>query len=126
MIRRRGFMTLLGGAAAWPLAARAQEPPRVRRVGILMAFSATDPDIRARVAAFRQELGRLGWSDGNLRIDERWPADDMDRVRADTAELISGKPEVILVAGRRAVAVCCCSDSRSSLSSRVFSIAMTA
>jgi putative ABC transport system substrate-binding protein len=105
-MRRREFISLLGGAAAArPFVARAQEPPRVRRVGILMAFSAADPDIRARVVAFRQELGRLGWSNGNLRIDERWPADDMDSVRADTAELISGKPDVILVAGRRAVAV---------------------
>lgn len=70
-MRRREFTTLGAAAAVWPFVARAQEPPRVRRVGILMAFSATDPDIRARVAAFRQELGRLGWSDGNLRIDER-------------------------------------------------------
>jgi putative ABC transport system substrate-binding protein len=103
-VRRREFISLLGGAAAaWPLGARAQQMPR--RVGILMAFSVSDPDIRARVAAFRQELGKLGWSEGNVRIDERWPSDDMDRVRADAAELIGGKPDVILVAGRRAVAV---------------------
>jgi putative tryptophan/tyrosine transport system substrate-binding protein len=71
-MRRREFISLLSGAAAaWPFVARAQEPARGRRVGILMAFSATDPDIRARVAAFRQELGRLGWSNGNLQIDER-------------------------------------------------------
>jgi putative ABC transport system substrate-binding protein len=105
-MRRREFISLLGGAAAtWPVVARAQQPPRVRRVGILMAFPATDSDIRARVAAFRQELGKLGWSEGNPRIDERWPADDMDRVRADAAELIAHKPDAILVSGRRAVAV---------------------
>jgi hypothetical protein len=86
-LKRREFITLLGGAAApWPFAARAQQMPR--RVGILMAFAASDPDIRARVAAFRQELGKLGWSEGNVQIDERWPSDDMDRVRADVAELL--------------------------------------
>jgi putative ABC transport system substrate-binding protein len=89
----------------WPLPALAQQLPRERTVGILIAFPASDTDIRARVTAFRQELGRLGWSDGSLRIDERWPSDEMDRVRAAAAELIAGKPDVILVAGRRAMAV---------------------
>jgi putative ABC transport system substrate-binding protein len=103
IIARRKLLTALAGGAAWPVVARAQQMSR--RVGILMALSASDPNIRARVAAFRQELAKLGWSEGNVLFDERWPADDMDRVRADAAELISGKPDVILVAGRRAIAV---------------------
>jgi putative tryptophan/tyrosine transport system substrate-binding protein len=104
-MRRRAFITLLGGAAAWPLAARAQQAATERTVGILMAYSASDRDLQARVAAFRQDLRKLGWVEGgNLRIDDRWPSDDMDRIRVDAAELIARKPDVILVAGRRAVA----------------------
>jgi putative tryptophan/tyrosine transport system substrate-binding protein len=105
-MRRREFITLLGGAViAWPLAARAQQPATERTVGILMAYSASDRDLQARVAAFRQDLRKLGWVEGgNLRIDDRWPSDDMDRIRVDAAELIARKPDVILVAGRRAVA----------------------
>jgi ABC-type uncharacterized transport system substrate-binding protein len=105
-MRRRQFITFLGGAAAWPVAARGQQPEQERRVGILMPFPASDRDIQARVVAFRQELQKLGWFEGgNLRIDERWPTDNMDRVQADAADLLNMKPHVILVAGRRAVAV---------------------
>jgi putative tryptophan/tyrosine transport system substrate-binding protein len=102
-MRRREFITLLGGgAAAWPLAARAQQPERVRRIGVLMAFAESDAEMQARVAVFRQGLRKLGWSEGrNLRIDERWTADDMDRVRAHASELISLKPDAIVVGGRR-------------------------
>jgi putative ABC transport system substrate-binding protein len=105
-IERRKFLATLGGAAVtWPLAARAQQPATERTVGILMAYSASDRDLQARVAAFRQDLRKLGWVEGgNLRIDDRWPSDDMDRIRVDAAELIARKPDVILVAGRRAVA----------------------
>ena len=72
MIGRREFITLLGGAVAWPMAASAQQPERVRRVGVLMAFAETDMEVQARVAAFRQELRKSGWLEGaNLRIDER-------------------------------------------------------
>src|SRR5262245_49742333 len=72
-MERRTFITLLGGAAAWPLAARAQQGERARRVGVLMAWLDDDPDILTRVAAFRQELRRLGWSEGaNFRIEERF------------------------------------------------------
>jgi putative tryptophan/tyrosine transport system substrate-binding protein len=104
-MRRREFITLLGGAAAgWPLTARAQNSDRLRRVGVLMAFTESDAEIRARVTAFRQELRKLGWAEGsNLTIEERWPADNMDRVRADAAELVELKPDAILVAGRRAI-----------------------
>jgi putative ABC transport system substrate-binding protein len=104
-IRRREFITLLGGAAAaWPLAARAQQPEQVRKLGMLMPYHEHDADIRARVAVFRQELRKLGWTEGsNLRIDERWSADDMGRIRDYAAELVNLNPDVILVTGRRAV-----------------------
>ena len=107
MIARREFITLLGGAAvAWPLAARAQQGERMRRVGVLMAWLDTDQDIQARVAAFRQELGKLGWSEGvNVHIEERFGGDNMDHLRAQAAELIDLKVDAILVAGRRAVSV---------------------
>jgi putative tryptophan/tyrosine transport system substrate-binding protein len=105
-MKRRAFITLIGGAAAWPLAARAQQGERARRVGVLMAWLDDDPDILARVAAFRQELRKLGWSEGaNFRLEERFGGDDMDRLRAQAAELIELKPDAILVGGRRAVSV---------------------
>ena len=103
-MRRREFITVLGGAATWPLAVRAQ-PQEVWRVGVLMAFAESDPEPQRRMAAFRQELRKLGWSEAKLRIDERWPADDMDRVRAHAAELINLKPDAILVGGRRTLSV---------------------
>jgi putative tryptophan/tyrosine transport system substrate-binding protein len=107
MMRRRELITLLGGAAAaWPLAARAQQAARVRQVGVLMAFAETDTGWQARVAAFREQLHKLGWANGgNLRIAERWAGDDMDRVRAYAAQLVDLNPDAILVAGVRAVAV---------------------
>jgi putative tryptophan/tyrosine transport system substrate-binding protein len=72
-IKRREFITLLGGVAAWPLAARAQQPERMRRVGVLTPATAGDLDGQARIAAFRQRLQQLGWTDGsNVRIDTRW------------------------------------------------------
>jgi putative tryptophan/tyrosine transport system substrate-binding protein len=97
-MKRRAFITLLGNAAAaWPLA-RAQQNDRARWIGILMAFTESDAKIQARVTAFRQELRKLGWAEGsNLRIEERWPADNMDRVRSDAAELVELKPDAILV-----------------------------
>ena len=72
-MKRRKFIALLGGAAAWPLAARAQQPERMRRIGVLMALCADDSETQARLAAFQQALTQLGWTDGrNLRIDTRW------------------------------------------------------
>jgi len=97
-MRRREFITLLGGAAAaWPFAARAQQPDRVRRIGVLMGFTENDPEWRANFAAFRAALAELGWMDGrNLRIDVRWTAGDPDRTRAAAAELDGLAPDVIL------------------------------
>jgi len=71
-VRRRQFITLLGGAAVWPTVASAQ-PERIRRIGVLSTQADDDPDARSRIAAFRQKLQQLGWTDGrNVRIDERW------------------------------------------------------
>ena len=82
-MKRRAFITLLGGAvAAWPLAGRAQQPDRVRRVGVLMTTAADEPDGQARGAAFLQRLQQLGWIDGrNARIDIRWAAGNSDYTR---------------------------------------------
>jgi putative ABC transport system substrate-binding protein len=104
--RRREFITVLGGAAlAWPLAARAQQPERMRRIGVLMYLAAHDPDLPPRVAAFAQGLQELGWMDGrNVRIEYRWGAGDTERYRDYAAELISLAPDVILVSSGSALA----------------------
>jgi putative ABC transport system substrate-binding protein len=79
MTTRRTFITLLGGAAAWPLAASAQQRERARRIGVLMNFAADDPEGQARITAFVQALQQAGWTDGrNVRIDTRWVASDRD------------------------------------------------
>ena len=93
-MRRREFITLLGGgAAAWPLTARAQQRERVRRIGLLINLAADDPESQARRAAFQQGLQQLGWTDGrNLRIDYRWAAGDHDRHRISAAELVALAP----------------------------------
>src|SRR5262245_51252994 len=94
-MRRREFIVGLGGAAAWPLAARAQE--RVRRIGVLMASTADEPDFRARVQGFLQSLEQLGWIDGrNVRIDMRWATTNPDDIRRHAAELAALTPDVIL------------------------------
>jgi putative tryptophan/tyrosine transport system substrate-binding protein len=96
-MRRREFITLVGGAAAWPLAARAQQGERVRRIGVLLYAAAADQEYQARLAAFAQTLTHLGWSDGhNLRIDTRWAT--ADDIRRHAAELAASAPDV-LVAG---------------------------
>ena len=83
MIGRRQFITLLGGAAAWPLTARAQQGDRVRRVGVLMPYDENDPLSEPRVSAFTQALADLGWTDGrNVRMEPRWGGDDINRIRA--------------------------------------------
>jgi hypothetical protein len=96
IMRRRDFITLLGGATAWPLAARAQQGERVRRIGVLMASTADDPESQARIAAFAQALKQLGWTDGrNLRIDTRWATSNADDLRRHAAELAALAPDVI-------------------------------
>src|SRR5262249_45378171 len=104
MMKRREFITLLGGAAAaWPLAARGQQAERMRRVGALMAFAADDPETPGRVAAFAQGLQQLGWSVGdNVRIDYRWAVSDGDRTRY-AADLVALAPDVILATAGSAV-----------------------
>ena len=106
-MRRREFITLLGGAAAtwWPLTAEAQQPEQLRRVGVLTNRVADNPEGQAAVAAFRQALQQLGWSDGrNIRIDMRWGVNDVDRDRRDAAELVALAPDVILASGTPSVA----------------------
>src|SRR5215813_11298521 len=100
-MRRRDFITLVGGAAvAWPLAARAQQPERVRRVGVLVPAAAGDPVFLARVGAFLQGLAVLGWSIGrNVRVDARWAITDAAEIRSHAAELVALAPDVILAHG---------------------------
>jgi putative ABC transport system substrate-binding protein len=100
-IRRRQFISALGSATlAWPLAAHAQQPEQVRRIGALMNLAADDPESQRRVTAFVQELQQLGWTDGrNVRIDIRWGADDAERIRTYAAELVALAPDVILASG---------------------------
>jgi len=105
-MKRRDFITLLGGAAAgWAFEARAQQPERMRRIGVLMNLAADDPESQARVAAFLQGLQQLGWTEGrNVRIDTRWAAGDTDRYRKSATELVALMPDVILATGTSAVA----------------------
>src|SRR5215469_1584065 len=103
-MRRREFITLIGGAVVWPLAVRAQQIKRMRRIGVLMANPANDPEAQARVAAFLQGLQELGWSVGrNVTIDIRWAADNAD-ARKYATELIALAPDVILASSTPAVA----------------------
>ena len=103
---RREFITLLGGAAAtWPLAARAQQGERMRRIGVLMNLTADDPESQRRIVAFVQQLQQLGWTDGrNLRLDARWSAGDAERIRKNTAELVALAPDVIVAEGSASLA----------------------
>jgi putative ABC transport system substrate-binding protein len=99
MILRRDFFTLLGGAAAaWPLAARAQQHDRVRRIGVLMPGDENDPEQKALLSEFIQGLSELGWTDGrNVRIDSRWGDANPTRIRAQAKELLGLNPDVFLV-----------------------------
>jgi len=95
-MRRRAFITLLGGAAAWPLTARAQQPDRARRIGVVTNLAADDPEGQARLAAFLQGLQEAGWAVGrNVRIDVRWATSDPDRNRKLAAELVALAPDAI-------------------------------
>ena len=102
MIRRREFITLLGGAAAWPLAARAQQGDRVRRIGML-GLGDENEQARTYVSAFTQTLAGLGWTDGrNVRMDLRWAGADINRMRALAQELVGLQPHIILANGTAA------------------------
>jgi hypothetical protein len=105
-LKRREFITLLGGAAAaWPLAARAQQGNRMRRIGVLLTLATDDPEGQARIAAFLQGLQQLGWTDGrNVQIDTRWAGGNANDIRRHAVELAGLSPEVILANGSAAVA----------------------
>src|SRR5262249_60513125 len=98
-MNRREFITLLGGAAAWPFAARAQQGGRMRRIGAVVARLENDPVGQAEVAALFDNLRQLGWTvgaGGNIQVDYRWPGSDTERIRADVAEIVGLSPDVII------------------------------
>ena len=99
-MRRRDFIGAVVGSAAWPIVARAQQPERIRRIGVLMNRAADDPEGKARFATFQQALQQLGWSDGrNVRIDIRWGEDNIERERKYATELVAFAPDIILASG---------------------------
>ena len=99
-MRRRAFIAGLGSAAAWPIAARAQQPERRRRIAVLMPLDENDPEGKLRYTAFAQALSDLGWIDGrNARMDLRWGRADNDRIRALARELVGLQPDIILPNG---------------------------
>jgi putative ABC transport system substrate-binding protein len=96
-VRRRNFITLLGGAAAWPMAAWAQQGDRVRRIGVLMGGDENEPEVKLRLSAFTQAVAVLGWTDGrNVRMDVRWGGGDANRMRALAQELVGLQPDIIV------------------------------
>ena len=102
-MKRREFIAGLGSAAAWPLAARAQQGDRVRRIGVLMSLDKNDPAGKPRLSAFTQALAELGWADGrNARMDLRWAGPDINRMRAFAKELVSLQPDIIVTIGSTA------------------------
>ena len=105
-LKRRDFITLLGGgAAAWPLAVRAQQRERMRRIGVLMSLAADDLDAPPRVSAFAQGLQERSWTvGGNVRIDYRWGAGDLDLFRKYATELVALKPDVVVASAASIVA----------------------
>jgi putative ABC transport system substrate-binding protein len=99
-MQRREFITLLGGATAWPLAARAQQGDRVRRISVLIQYDENDPEGKLRLSAFTQALADLGWTEGrSVRVDVRWGGGDINRSRAFAQELVSVQPDIIVTAG---------------------------
>src|SRR5215472_1227647 len=104
-MRRRDFITRLGGAAAWPLAARAQQGERVRRIGFLTTLSDTDPEVKGWLTAFQAEMQKLGWTLGhNFSMEDRWPGSNEQRLRSSAAELVTMAPDLIFVASTPALA----------------------
>src|SRR5512132_4394008 len=104
-VRRREFLTLVGAAVAWPIAARAQQPDRMRRLGVLMGFAERDREGQAFVAAFRGGLQKLGWVEGrNIRIDYRWTGLDKELMQRFAKELVALQPDLILTQSTPATA----------------------
>jgi len=96
-VKRRAFITLFGGASAWPLAARAQAPERIRRLVFLHSLAEDDPEVQARIAAFRQGLETLGWMENrNIQVEHRFAAGDFTQMQAYTAEIVSSAPDLII------------------------------
>jgi putative tryptophan/tyrosine transport system substrate-binding protein len=106
-IRRREFISVLGSAAVWPLALRAQQADKMRRVGVLPGgYRETDPEGQARIAAFLDTLRKLGWSDGrNVRVEVQWSSTEMDRIRGETAAVVGSAPDVIVISSNGALAI---------------------
>jgi len=105
-VKRREFITLVGGGAmaAWPLAARAQQSDRMRRIGFLITGSERDAELQLWIAAFKDGLQRLGWTDGhNVRIEVHWAGGDVNRRRAYAVELVGSKPDVIVASATSAL-----------------------
>ena len=106
MMRRREFITLLGGAAAWPLAARAQQTERAKRIGVLTVSAESDPEWHASLRAFLEQLHELGWEDGrNLQLEYRWAAGDVERMRAFARELVGKSPDILFATSTPTLAV---------------------
>jgi len=104
-VRRREVIAWIGGAATWPLAARAQQPGRTKRIAVLVATAANDPDVQANLAAFTQGLQQLGWITGsNVQIDTRWGAGDSDTIRKHAEELAALAPDAVLISGNAGMA----------------------
>jgi putative ABC transport system substrate-binding protein len=102
--RRRDLITLLGGAAAWPLTVRAQQPDRIWEVTFLHPYLESDPEVQTRVAAFAQGLAALGWTSRNLRIDHRFAGGDVSRIQAYVSDAVSAKPDLIVASSTPIVA----------------------
>ena len=103
-MKRRTFITFLGGEAAWPLAARGQQGERVRRIGILLPFAVTDPQIQALVGTLLQSLALSGWTIGrNMRIETRYATGNVAEIRRHAAELVALAPDIIVAHGTAAV-----------------------
>ena len=104
-MRRREFITVLGGVAAWPLCARAQQPDRMRRIGVLIGLAENDPEAQPRIVAFREELLKQGWAEGrNVQIDFRWADGDAGKTRAFAKELVELQPDVLVAHSTAATA----------------------